>query len=440
MKIAIIGAGISGLGAALALAPRHEVTLFERESRFGGHANTVEATRPDGGAVAVDTGFIVYNLRNYPNLVALFEHLDVPTHWSDMSFGFSLDGGAYEYACDDLDRLFAQRTNALSPSHLSMLRAVIRFNRIAPAALAEGRLAGLSLGAWLEAEGFPAVFRDRFILPMGGAIWSCSTAQMLAFPAEGFVAFFRNHDLMTGLDPAQRWRTVTGGSREYVSRALAALGPRAVAGQGVVSARRDAAGAVLRLSGGQEARFDHVLFACHADETMAVAEGLDAEEANLLGSFRFAPNLAVLHSDPALMPKRRKVWSSWNFLSHGAAEDARRPAEVTYWMNRLQGLPEDLPLFVSLNPAVDPDPARVHGRFLYDHPLYDARAFAAQKDMDRIQGRGGFWHAGAWLGYGFHEDGLRSGLRVAAALGARPDWARDVPPITGAAPVPLAAE
>ena len=425
MKIAVIGAGISGLGAALALSQRHDVTLIEREGRFGGHANTVEVAH-QGGSVAVDTGFIVFNARNYPNLCGLFEHLDVPTHWSDMSFGFSLQGGAFEYACDDLDRLFAQRRNVLNPLHVRMLTEILKFNRNARRELHEGALTGLSLGDWLKTRGYSRRFRDRFALPMGGAIWSTSVNEMLAFPAENFIAFFHNHDLMTGLDPAQRWRTVTGGSREYVRRVVQALGPRAQLGNAAEAVRRVPGGVEVRFADGSEGRFDQVILATHSDVALGLMQDADAEERALLGCFPYSKNLAVLHSDPALMPRRRKVWSSWNFLSDGASRDAGRPAQVTYWMNRLQGLPEECPLFVSLNPSRMPDPARVHGRFAYDHPLYSAESFAGQSRMDSIQGRGGIWHAGAWLGYGFHEDGLRSGLRVAAALGARPAWARDL--------------
>lgn len=436
MKIAVVGAGISGLGAALALAERHDVRLFEREARFGGHANTV-TVRAAGRETAVDTGFIVFNERNYPNLVSLFGHLGVPTHWSDMSFGFSLAGGM-EYACDSLDKLFARRANALSPRFLRGIRDILRFNRIAPAALASGALEGRSLGDWIAAEGFSPWFRDCFILPMGGAIWSTPTAEMLAFPAQNFVTFFANHDLMTGLAPAQRWRTVTGGSREYVARAVRALGPRAQAGVGVEAVRRRNGRPVLSLSDGSEAEFDQVLLATHAPQALALIGDADIRERAVLGAFRTAPNRAVLHSDPRLMPRRRKVWSSWNFLSEGAAADAHRPAPVSYWMNRLQGLPQDLPLFVSLNPGRAPDPALVHGEYAYDHPLYDAAAFAGQRALDGIQGRGGLWYAGAWTGFGFHEDGLRSGLRVAEALGARPGWVRDTgtrirPPLAQAA-------
>jgi len=425
VKIAVIGAGVSGLGAALALSERHEVHLFEREPRFGGHANTVEVAFGER-TVAVDTGFIVFNRRNYPNLTGLFEHLGVESHWSDMSFGFSLMGGRYEYACDDLDRLFAQRRNALNPRHVRMLLEILKFNRTARAELSDGGLTGMSLGDWLGARGYSTAFRDRFVLPMGGAIWSTSTRSMLEFPAENFVAFFENHDLMTGLDPAQRWRTVTGGSREYVRKVVQALGPRARLGVGAEAVRRVGGMVEVRFDDGSDGVFDQVVLATHAPTSLGLMEDADEAERALLAAFPYSRNRAVLHSDASLMPRRRKVWSSWNFLSEGASADMGRPAQVSYWMNRLQGLPEDVPLFVSLNPTQAIDPALVHGEYDYGHPLYSGRSFEAQGMTDGIQGRGGIWHAGAWLGYGFHEDGLRSGLRVAAALGARPAWARDV--------------
>ena len=421
MKIAIIGAGISGLGAALALTDRHDVRVFERDGRVGGHANTVDAVF-DGETVPVDTGFIVYNAHNYPNLCALFEHLDVPTRWSDMSFGFSLNDGACEYACDSLSKIFAQRWRVFDPRFVNTFREILKFTKIAPKDLNEGKLQGLSLGAWLDWRGFSAWFRDRFLLPMGGAIWSTSLAEMESFPAASFVRFFVNHDLMTGLDSAQRWRTVEGGSREYVQRLVAALGPRVMVNRPVAEVDQHAARPILRFEDGTTETFDQVIIATHGPVARRLLVSPHADQAEILGAFRTSSNRAVLHSDPALMPKRRRVWSSWNFLANG---DAGRPAPVTYWMNRLQGLPNNRPLFVSLNPTRDPRPELTHGTFSYDHPLFDAASFDAQEAMDGIQGRGGVWYAGAWLGYGFHEDGLRAGLRVAEALGSRPSWALD---------------
>lgn len=440
MKIAVIGAGVSGLGAALALSERHDVRLFEKDARFGGHANTVEVEY-DGASIAVDTGFIVFNEKNYPNLTALLGALGVATEDSDMSFGVSVDGGRMEYACDSLDKIFAQRWRALDPGFWRCFYDILRFTKQAPAALADGSVGDATLDEWLRARGYSARMREQFVLAMGAAIWSTPVKQMEAFPARAFFQFFANHELFAGLGPSIQWRTVTGGSREYVRRVLQRLGPRAVAGVGAVSVTRTSAGKVaVAFDDGSSDQFDHVLLATHSDQSLALLSDADAEERALLGAVRYSQNTAVLHRDPSLMPKRRKVWSSWSVLfdtKAAAAGDA--PAVLSYWMNRLQNLDPDKPLFVTLNPDRAPDPALTFQTFSYAHPLFDAAAFAAQTRIDAIQGRGGVWHAGAWQGWGFHEDGLKSGLRVAEALGARPDWARAIDPILRPA-APLAAE
>lgn len=437
MKIAVIGAGISGLGAALALSERHDVRVFERDGRIGGHAHTVDVDLSEGRQW-VDTGFIVFNQRNYPNLVSLFEYLGVPTRWSDMSFGFSLNRGAMEYACDDLGKIFAQRWRVLDPRFLQTFRQILRFTRLGPNDLAAGTMAGLSLNDWLEMRGFGGWFRERFLFPMGGAIWSTSLSEIGEFPAESFVRFFVNHDLMTGLDAAQRWRTVQGGSREYVQRLVARLGPRVQVGRPVVAVDQHQPLPVLRFGDGTSEIFDQVILATHAPQALKLLRRPDEDQSRVLGRFRTSQNLTVLHSDTALMPRRRRVWSSWNFLSDGVAADRTRPAQVTYWMNRLQGIPENRPLFVSLNPTRLPDPARTHQTLTYAHPIFDNDSLSAQREINALQGRRRVWFAGAWLGYGFHEDGLRSGLAVAEALGARPAWARDTgaplaPPVLAAA-------
>lgn len=423
MKIAVIGSGITGLGAALALSETADVMLFEADARLGGHANTVDATFGDR-RIVVDTGFIVYNNRNYPNLTALFDFLGVPTKWSDMSFGFSLNDGAMEYACDNLDKVFAQRRNALNPRYVLMFRDVLRFCKLAPADLAAGAVGTASLGEWVARHGFSAWFRERFILPMGAAIWSTPSRRVMDFPAENFLRFFANHDLYTGLGDAMKWRTVDGGSRVYVARVAERLGPRAVTGARAVSVSRAGPRPEVRFADGHEAAFDEVILACHGPQARALLADADAQEAALLDAFRVSQNRAVLHSDPRLMPVRRKVWSSWNLMSRGEADEGK-PVAVSYWMNRLQSLDPACPLFVTLNPHIEPDPALVHAEFDYAHPLYDRAAFDAQSALDAVQGRGGVWYAGAWLGYGFHEDGLRAGLRVAAALGAKAPWIRD---------------
>ncbi|MEM8791215.1 MAG: FAD-dependent oxidoreductase [Pseudomonadota bacterium] len=429
MRVAVIGAGISGMGCALALSETHDVTLYEGADRLGGHANTVDAKFGDL-RVPVDTGFIVYNYRNYPNLTSMFETLGVPTKWSDMSFGFSMNDGAFEYACDSLDKLFAQRFRAVDPRHITMLRQVLRFMKTAPGQLERGELDGLTLGQWIDRNGYGTWFRDRFLIPMGGAIWSTKLTEVFDFPAKNFINFFINHDLMTGLDDAQQWRTVDGGSRQYVERVAAKLAGRYVLGRKAVEVRPKS----VRFADGGEEQFDHIVLACHGPQALELISNFaDQEQREILSAFKTSPNRAVLHSDPGLMPKRRKVWSSWSVLSGGAIADADRPAQLTYWMNRLQSIPEaqdgkTTPVFVTLNPVQEPDPALVHSSHDYAHPLYTEDAFAAQDCIDTIQGRNGIWYAGAWLGYGFHEDGLRNGVRVAAALGAHPDWVKDTGP------------
>ncbi|MBX2855863.1 MAG: FAD-dependent oxidoreductase [Rhodobacteraceae bacterium] len=437
MKVAVIGSGAAGLGAALALSERHDVRLFEKDARFGGHANTVEVEY-DGVRLPVDTGFIVFNEKNYPNLTAMFEALGVASEESDMSFGVSLDDGRLEYACDNLDKVFAQRWRAFDPSYWRCFMDIMRFNREAPRALAAGELDGLSLAEWLESRRFCKMMRENFVLAMGAAIWSTPAHRMAQFPARSFVQFFVNHELLNGLGPAIQWRTVSGGSREYVRRAIDQLGERARAGAGAVSvARRLDGRVVVTFEDGSEEHYDHVVLATHPDQSLALMADADAEERALLGAIRYADNVAVLHRDPGLMPRRRKVWSSWSVLAESGAD--ARPSTLTYWMNRLQNLDPARPLFVSLNPPRDPEPELTFARFNYAHPLFDQAAFDAQAGMDQVQGRGGIWHAGAWLGWGFHEDALKAGLRVAAALGARPTWAVDIgQPLT--APMAIAAE
>ncbi|MEL6316249.1 MAG: FAD-dependent oxidoreductase [Pseudomonadota bacterium] len=444
VKIAVIGAGISGIGAALALADQHDVRLFEKDGRFGGHAHTNEIDY-DGVPMRVDTGFIVFNTKNYPNLCALFEHLKVPSENSNMTFSVSTEDGALEYACTSLKTVFAQRWRLADPRFWAVFAEILRFNRTAKAWLAASGGAGdhESLSDWLDRERFSARFRDAFLYPMGGAIWSTPSGDIGDFPARAFIQFFVNHELLNGFRQEIVWRTVSGGSRAYVDRALQALGPRAQAGVGAVRVERLATGQVrVRFADGSDDVFDHVVLATHSDQALALLAEPGAEERRLLSAVRYAPNVAVLHRDPSLMPQRRAVWSSWNFRAAriGAAVGDGRPPAVSYWMNRLQNLDPARPLFVTLNPTVEPDPALTFARHDYAHPQFDAAAFDAQTRMDAVQGAGGVWYAGAWLGWGFHEDGLSAGLRVAAALGARPSWAVNLDDARLRPPLAIAAE
>lgn len=415
-KIAVIGAGVSGLGAAWALRDAHDVTLFEKRERLGGHANTVTIDY-DGEPIDVDTGFIVFNTLNYPNLTALFEHLDVAHFRADMSFGFSLDK-TLEWSSNGLSGLLADPMNITRPAFLRMVRDILRFNKQAQADLAAGALLGLSLGQYLDQIGMSAQFRHNYLLPMGAAIWSSTEAEMEAYPAEAFVRFFNNHRLMHASRP--KWGTVKGGSRVYVNRMKADLDEAGVAfASGASSVRRLADGVVVTDSDGHDHRFDEVIIACHSDQALKLLSDPDPEERDMLAAIPYAPNEAVLHRDETLVPRRKNARAAWSYL-----REAGQPgAAVTYDMNRLQGISADKPLFVTLNPTRQPDPALTFGRYQYDHPQFTAPGMAAQRIFNRIQGVRHTWFAGAWLGYGFHEDGLRSGLRAALRLGGQIPWA-----------------
>ncbi len=413
-KLAVIGAGIAGLSAAWLLREAFDVTLYEAEHRAGGHADT-QVLNLDGETVPVDTGFIVLNDVNYPNLLGFFEHLGVATHASNMSFGVSKNDARFEYAGGELRQLFAQPKNIFAPRFLAMVRDIVRFNRTAPALLATGST--VSLGDYLAERRYSAGFVEDYILPMGAAIWSASVEGMRAFPAKSFIRFFVNHGLLK-LTGRPQWRTVTGGSRIYVRRVLRDLADVRL-GDAVTRIARTADGVVVRTAAGEE-RFDQVVCCAHADATLAMIEAPTADEARVLGAIKFQDNEAVLHQDVRLMPVRKLAWSSWNYLSRGA--DAAQAVCLTYWMNLLQGMKTRLPLLVSLNPNIAIDPARVLLRKIYRHPQFDAAAMAAQAALPDIQGRDRIWFAGAWTGWGFHEDGIASSLRVANALGVRAPW------------------
>jgi len=423
MRIAIVGSGISGLAAAWLLAGRHAVTLFEAAARPGGHTNTVEVTI-DGVSHGVDTGFLVFNEKTYPNLVALFRHLAVPTVASDMSFSLALEAPRLEWSGTSLDTLFAQRRNLLRPSFLRMLRDVLRFNR--EAAQAADAAPAESLGAFLSRRAYSAAFRDWYLLPMAAAIWSCPTRTMLEYPFASFARFFRNHGLLE-LTDRPRWHTVAGGARQYVERLLAPLHDLRLATR-VQRARRDASGVTLDfvhqapgLPRGSE-RFDALVLACHSDQALQIlgAQASSAERA-LLGAIPYQANRAVLHTDAALLPRNRRLWSAWNY-SAGADGPDGRAVSVHYLINKLQPLPFDVPVIVSLNPHRAPAPQSVIAEFDYAHPVFDARSSEVQAGLARIQGTNRSWFCGAWTRYGFHEDGLRSGLAVANALGVHAPW------------------
>lgn len=416
-RIAVIGAGISGLATAYFLQRRHDVVLFEAGAYLGGHANTVDID-VEGQRCAVDTGFLVYNEKTYPNLIALLDELGVASIASDMSFAVSMDDGALEWAGTNLDTVFAQRRRIASPSFLRMLRDILHFNRHAEAFLAQSQTDGATLGALLARHGYGAMFRDAYLLPMAAAIWSSSPRDILGFPAATFLRFCLNHALLQ-VNNRPQWRTVRGGSRHYVQAIAATLADYRL-NTPVRSLRRES-GKVLVDTGAQTEPFDDVVLATHAPSTLSMLADASADERAILGAVRYQPNTAWLHTDTRLMPQRRKVWSAWNYLSTRQA-DGSRPVCVSYWLNQLQSLPFSTPVVVTLNPAVPPAADKVLARFEYDHPIMDQPAIDAQQALNTIQGRGGLWYAGAWTGYGFHEDGLKSALRIAAAFDVAPAW------------------
>ncbi len=436
-RVAVVGAGIAGLATAWHLAgagrgpAQADVVLFESDARAGGHAHTVDVSI-EGITHGVDTGFLVFNRATYPQLLALFDALGVATAPSDMSFSVQLPDSGLEWSGSSLDTVFAQRRNLLRPGFLRMLADLLRFNRLTTriaerldAGEPADELRGISIGDFLVSHRFGSDFRDGYLLPMLGCIWSCPTRQMLQFPVLTMIRFCHNHGLIRITDRPQ-WYTVAGGSREYVRRLLSRL-PNVRLGTPVTAVRRvppgrGSAGIWLE-AGGRVERFDEVVLACHSDQILGLlGDGASADERRVLGAIRYQPNRAVLHTDASLLPRRRKAWAAWNYERSSRPAQEQQRVCLHYLINRLQPLPWRTPVIVSLNPTREPDPARVQGEFVYAHPVFDQGAIEAQQQLPEIQGRAHVWFAGAWTRYGFHEDGLRSAQEVVAGLLAR--WQR----------------
>lgn len=415
-KIAIVGAGIAGLSAAWLLNDRYRVTLFEAGNYFGGHSNTVDVNL-QGLTAPVDTGFLVHNDLTYPNLVALFKQLNVAVHESDMSFGVSIQSPDIEWAGTNLSSVFAQPSNLLKPRFLGMLRDILRFNANAENYLVRAQASPLTLGELLTQENFGQAMSDWYLLPMAAAIWSASVKNIKLFPAASFLAFCLNHRLLQ-VNNRPPWKTVLGGSRQYVQALLFTIEDKRLATP-VHQVTRTTQGVELRSARGLE-RFDAVIFACHAPDALALLDANETER-QVLGGFRYQTNEAILHTDPSLLPRRKKVWSAWNYLaSEGQGGD--RPVAVSYLINKLQPLPFSEPVVVTLNPLHEPSEAKLIRRFHYEHPVLDAEAVQSQKLLPSIQGLDRAWFCGAWAGFGFHEDGLKSALRVVRDFGVQPAW------------------
>jgi uncharacterized protein len=413
-RIAVIGGGIAGMAAAHLLANSHSVVLYETEARLGGHARSVIAGKRKDQPV--DTGFIVFNKVNYPHLVRLFDRLGVPTTESNMSFGASIKGGRLEYGLASLDTIFAQRKNALDPRFLRMLGDILHFNRNAEATASSP---GMTISELLGRLRTGAWFRDHYITPFSGAIWSTPTQGILDFPAQALVRFFRNHALL-GYDGQHQWHTVKGGSIEYVRRlqsAMVAQGVDIRTGSPVKGVRREAGGVLLRAESADWELFDDLVFACHSDQALRLLSDATPHETGSLGAIRYQPNEAVLHADTTLMPRSRKVWSSWSYVEPRSGPGER--IDLTYWMNSLQPIPEDDPLFVTLNSSRPIRQDLIHDVTTFHHPVFDVAAFAAQDRLRAMNGNRNTWFCGAWMRNGFHEDGFASAVDVVEAMTER---------------------
>ncbi|MES9993665.1 MAG: FAD-dependent oxidoreductase [Candidatus Thiodiazotropha sp.] len=414
MKIAVIGSGISGLSAAWLLHQKHQITLYEAADYLGGHTHTVDVTL-DGATHPVDTGFLVYNDLTYPNLIKLFDHLGIETHETEMSFSVSVPEADLEWAGANLGTLFAQRRNLIRLNYWRMLQEIVHFNSRAQTLLDWSEQRRVTLGGLLDRQGYSAWFRSWYLLPMAAAIWSSSPDEILGFPAATFLRFCINHRLLQ-IKGRPQWRSLINGGRSYVEKLAQPLDVRLNAAVDSVTREGDR---VVVASNQSHTLYDAVIFATHAPDTLRMLKDADPRERALLGAFDYQPNTAVLHTDRRFLPTRESLWSAWNYLSLG---ETGHTVCVSYLLNRLQRLPFETPLMVTLNPDAQRMPRDPIATYQYDHPIFNQSAIDAQGVLKSIQGRNRAWFCGAWCGYGFHEDGLKSALRIIGDFNVEAPW------------------
>lgn len=417
MKIAIIGSGISGLSCAWLLNKKHDITLFEKNDYLGGHSNTASIFY-NGNKVVVDTGFIVFNFRTYPNLKAFFELLKVKISKSNMSFGIKdLDNG-FEYSGNNLAGLFAQKKNLFNLKFLKMFKDIVKFNRTSIKLIESGEdLKNITLNEFIDDLKLGDYFKSYYLFPMAGAIWSCPLELIKNYPARTFLQFFYNHGLLTITNQPQ-WYTVDGGSKEYVKKMSESFDDKIKLGCNIVKSEKVGEKIILTDKEGKDYEFDHVIFASHADQTYKIISDKTKQEKKILSKIKFSKNTAILHKDQKQMPKNKRAWASWVYLS----KQKENKVSLSYWMNNLQNINNSYPLFVTLNPIDQIDKKDIFGKYEYEHPIFDEEAINSQKNLDKIQGKRNIWFCGAWTKYGFHEDGLNSAINIAKQFGIDAPW------------------
>lgn len=421
-SIAIIGSGITGLSAAWLLCEKFDVTIFEKNDYLGGHTHTHDVLEVDK-QLAIDSGFIVYNEKNYPNLIGLFKELNVDTQATDMSFAFSLNQGQLEYAGSGIRGMFAQRTNLISLKHWRLLKEIVRFNKTAHAQLNQlenERSYDYTLGEFLNKNNFSIDLQQNYLLPMAAAIWSCPVDTMHNFPAFSFLRFFANHGLID-LKNRPQWRSVVGGSREYIRKMMPLLNSKVSIKDGANSVIRHAKKASI-ICKDEMFDFDKVIFACHADEALQLLQNPSAQEQDILSSFHYQENITYLHTDESLMPKRKKAWCSWNYLAQSGQNVSESKVTATYWMNNLQKINAEKDYLVTLNPFTEINQNKIIKKMVYHHPVFNRDAMFAQTRLDELQGQQNSYFCGSYAGYGFHEDALTASVRVCEKLGVTAPW------------------